>query len=209
MYSSGLLSQLAASGLLRREHWGRYSVTAKGRAARAALSDVGLYRKGTHRQRLAEWAIGHQRPFDVAEVARLRASRWRDRAGPNASCEPDGPVRPVLRPVSLSDHVSSGPAQTQSPSPARRSGFSPFPGPATHIVGSSPHGRKRWTTVAIRPLTQHRSGSTGSTCVHACGSTRPRCGAGVERTPSGWSRRRCAASRPTGSRSTSASRCRS
>lgn len=69
--SSGVLSDLAAAGLLRREHWGRYAVTAKGRATRAALSDVRLYRKGAHRQRVAEWAIGHQRPFDVAEVARL------------------------------------------------------------------------------------------------------------------------------------------
>jgi len=71
VYSSGVLSDLAAAGLLRREHWGRYAVTAKGRAARATLADVRLYRKGTHRQRLAEWAIGRQRPFEVAEVARL------------------------------------------------------------------------------------------------------------------------------------------
>ncbi len=70
-YSSGVLSLLAAAGLLRREHWGRYSVTPKGMAARATLTDVGLYRKGTHRQRLAEWAIRLQRPFEVAEVARL------------------------------------------------------------------------------------------------------------------------------------------
>ena len=71
MYSSGILAQLAWAGLLRREHWGRYAVTAKGRAARAALSDVGLYRKGTHRRRLAEWAIERQRPFDVVDAARL------------------------------------------------------------------------------------------------------------------------------------------
>jgi hypothetical protein len=71
MYSSGILAQLAWAGLLRREHWGRYSVTAKGMAARAELSEVGLYRKGCKSQRLAEWAIGHQRPFDVVEAARL------------------------------------------------------------------------------------------------------------------------------------------
>lgn len=71
MYSSGVLSQLAAAGLLQREHWGRYAVTAKGRAARAALSDAGLYRKGTHRRRLAEWAIKRSRPFDVVDAARL------------------------------------------------------------------------------------------------------------------------------------------
>ncbi len=71
MYSSGVLSLLAAAGLLRREHWGRYAVTAKGKAARAALSDVGLYRTGTHRRRLAEWAIERQRPFDLVDAARL------------------------------------------------------------------------------------------------------------------------------------------
>jgi len=71
VYSSGVLSQLAAAGLLRREHWGRYAVTAKGKAARAALSDVGRYRKGTHRQRLLEWATRRWRPFEVAEAARF------------------------------------------------------------------------------------------------------------------------------------------
>lgn len=71
VHSSGLLSLLAGAGLLRREHWGRYSVTAKGMAARAALSDDGLYRKGTHRRRLAEWAIKRERPFEVADAARL------------------------------------------------------------------------------------------------------------------------------------------
>lgn len=71
MYSSGLLSKLAFGGLLRRESHGRYSVTAKGRAAREALDDTGLYRKGTHRRRLAEWAIVRQLPFGVADVSRL------------------------------------------------------------------------------------------------------------------------------------------
>jgi len=71
VYSSGVLSLLAGAGLLRRVHWGRYEVTAKGRAARAELSDAGLYRKGCKSQRLAEWAIGHQRAFDVVEAARL------------------------------------------------------------------------------------------------------------------------------------------
>jgi Mn-dependent DtxR family transcriptional regulator len=71
VHASGVLSLLAHAGLLRREHWGRYSVTAKGTAARAALSDIGLYRKGTHRRRLAEWAIGRQEPFDVVDAARL------------------------------------------------------------------------------------------------------------------------------------------
>ncbi len=71
VYSSGVLSLLAPAGLLRRLHWGRYAVTAKGMAARAALSDAGLYRKGTHRRRLAEWAIERQQPFEVADAARL------------------------------------------------------------------------------------------------------------------------------------------
>jgi len=70
-YSSGLLSQLAFAGLLQRESHGRYSVTAKGRAAREALADTGLYRKGTHRRRLAEWVIERQRPFGIADAARL------------------------------------------------------------------------------------------------------------------------------------------
>lgn len=46
-------------------------MTAKARAERAALSDAGLYRKGTHRQRHAECAIEWQRPFEVAEAAPL------------------------------------------------------------------------------------------------------------------------------------------
>jgi len=71
VYSSGVLSLLAGAGLLGRVHWGRYEVTAKGRAARVALSNVGPYRKGCQSQRLAEWAIGHQRPFEVIEAARL------------------------------------------------------------------------------------------------------------------------------------------
>jgi len=53
VYSSGVLSLLAGAGLLRRVHWGRYEVTAKGRAARAELSHAGLYRNGCKSQQLA------------------------------------------------------------------------------------------------------------------------------------------------------------
>ena len=71
VHASGVLSQLRAAGMLRRDHWGRYSVTTKGKAARASLMDVGLYRKGTHRQRLADWARKRRRPFELADGARL------------------------------------------------------------------------------------------------------------------------------------------
>jgi Mn-dependent DtxR family transcriptional regulator len=71
VHASQVLSQLAAAGLLHREQWARYAVTPKGLAARAALSDVALYRAGTHRRRLAEWAMERQRPFGVPEVSRL------------------------------------------------------------------------------------------------------------------------------------------
>ena len=75
-HTSGVLSNLAAAGLLRRESWGRYVVTAKGKAARAALSEVGRYLKGSHRARVFAWARKRRRPFEVADVARfLRVGR--------------------------------------------------------------------------------------------------------------------------------------
>jgi hypothetical protein len=58
-------------GQLRREQWARYAVTPKGLAARAALGDEALYRAGTHRRRLAEWAMERQAPFGVTDVSRL------------------------------------------------------------------------------------------------------------------------------------------
>lgn len=70
-HASQVLGQLAAAGLLRREQWARYAVTAKGLKARAALADVALYRAATHRRRLAEWAMERQAPFGVTDVARL------------------------------------------------------------------------------------------------------------------------------------------
>lgn len=70
-HASQMLGQLAAAGLLRREQWARYTVTPKGLAARAALSEEALYRAGTHRRRLAEWAMAHGTSFGVADVSAL------------------------------------------------------------------------------------------------------------------------------------------
>lgn len=46
-------------------------MTPKGLATRAQLSDVSHSRAGTHRRRLAEWAMERQRPFGVADVSQL------------------------------------------------------------------------------------------------------------------------------------------
>lgn len=70
-HASHVLSQLAAAGLLRREQWARYAVTPKGMAARATIAEEALYRAGTHRRRLAEWAMERGTAFGVADVSGL------------------------------------------------------------------------------------------------------------------------------------------
>jgi Mn-dependent DtxR family transcriptional regulator len=70
-HASGMLSHLAAAGLLRRDGWARYVVTAKGRASRKALSRVSPYREGSHRARVLAWARKRRRAFGIEDVARL------------------------------------------------------------------------------------------------------------------------------------------
>jgi len=67
----GLLSHLARGGLLRRAHYGRYVVTPRAKRARAALSPVGPYRRGSLRERLLEWVRRRRRTFGIADVSRL------------------------------------------------------------------------------------------------------------------------------------------
>jgi len=69
--ASGMLSHLAAAGLLRRDGWGRYVVTSRGKASRKALSKVGPYREGSNRARVLAWARKRRRPFGIEDVARL------------------------------------------------------------------------------------------------------------------------------------------